>query len=92
MVGKMEDWMKNGVKKNRLLQLINEFGGMNVLSESLGVHYSNISKWLRTDMKIPLRHAIKIEQLTRGKFKANEFRSDLLGEQHLTLKKQKKQC
>lgn len=89
MSGALEDWMKNGVKKHRLLQLINEMGGMTILSNKLGIHYSSISKWLRTEMKVPLRHAIKIEQLTQGKFKAKEFRADLLGEQHLTLVKPK---
>jgi len=88
MVGKNRILIKNGIKKSRLLQLINEFGGMKSLAMELGIRYNNISIWLRTDMKIPLHHAIKIEQLTCGKFKANEFRPDLLGEQHLTLKKQ----
>ena len=87
MVGDTEDWMKNGVKKNRLLQLIKEFGSVKALADKLGISYTSISMWLRTDAKVPLRHAIKIEQLTHGKFKANEFRSDLLGDHHLTQNK-----
>lgn len=53
------------------------FGGTVKLSEQLKTHNANVSKWLYGRRRIPLRHAIKIEQLTKGEIKAKELRPDI---------------
>jgi len=63
-------------KTNKVLlsKAIVLLGGVVVLSEELGIHHTNISKWLHADVEVPIKHAIKIEKLTKGKIKAKDLR------------------
>ena len=54
------------------------FDGVIKLAEALKVHHPNVTKWLYEDQLIPIKHAIKIEYLTKGKIKAIELRPDIL--------------
>lgn len=69
--------IRHQTKKPMLNKAIDLIGGVVVLSEQLGVHHTNISKWLHTDVEVPIRHAIKIEKLTKGKVKAKDLRPDI---------------
>lgn len=75
---------KNGVKNEIIFNLANEFGGIQPLAKALGVSFPNVSHWIRTDLPVPLRHAIKIEMLTQGKIKASKIRPDIMKGYHLT--------
>ncbi len=51
------------------------------VSEKLKIGHVSISKWLNTNVPIPLKHAIKIEKLTKGEIKAKELRPDVYEDQ-----------
>ena len=74
----MEKHYKNKIKKPLLVEVINYFHGIEELARKLDTSFPNISIWLRTDQKIPIKHAITIEILTNGKFKAKQFRPDIM--------------
>ena len=53
------------------------FGGTVKLSKKLGVHHATVSKWLYGRLGIPIKHAIRIEKLTKGQIKARDLRPDV---------------
>lgn len=57
--------------KNSLIgAVIERFGGQANLAQSLGVKQGAISQWLNSKTNMRERHALKIEKLTAGEFKA----------------------
>lgn len=52
-----------------LKRLVAHFGTQYKLAEALGVTESAVSQWISTG-GLPARRAIKVEQLTKGEFKA----------------------
>lgn len=50
-------------------ELIEHFGNQNQMAKKLGVTRAYIWQWVKAG-KVPARQAIKIEELTDGKFKA----------------------
>lgn len=68
----------NGRKENvAMRKAVLFFGGTVKLSEHLGVHNAHISRWLYGSRRIPIKHALQIEVLTRGSIKAMELRPDI---------------
>ena len=68
----------SGRKENTAMRkAILFFGGTVKLSEHLGVNSSHISRWLYERRRIPVKHALQIEVLTKGKIKAMELRPDI---------------
>ena len=53
------------------------FDGVLKLSQALKKDSGNVSKWLYGEQPIPIKHAIQIEYLTKGKIKAVELRPDV---------------
>jgi DNA-binding transcriptional regulator YdaS (Cro superfamily) len=69
---------KSGANKNVAMEkAVLFFGGTLNLSKKLNTNRAHIYKWLNNERPIPLKHAIKIEQLTNGFIKAKELRSDV---------------
>ena len=69
---------KNRMQKNIAMQkAVLLFGGVVKLSEKMNVQQSTISKWLHSKLPVPIKHAVKIEELTNGKIKAKDLRPDL---------------
>ena len=62
------------------------FGGVVKLSEQLNVNQGNVSKWLHSKLPVPIKHAVKIEELTKGKIKAKDLRTDIKWLSSLNLK------
>ena len=56
---------------------INFFGGIIQTSDNLKVDRSQVSRWLHKRRIIPIKHALQIEDLTKGKIKAKDLRPDL---------------
>ncbi len=76
------DSMKNtGSEKKEnvtMRKAISFFGSTIKLAEKLNyANQSNVSKWLYETRLIPIKHAIKIEQLTKGEIKAKDLRPDI---------------
>jgi DNA-binding transcriptional regulator YdaS (Cro superfamily) len=69
----------NGKKENiAMRKAIEFFGGTVKLAKKLNYsNQSDISKWLYETRLIPIKHAVKIEELTKGKIKAKELRPDI---------------
>ena len=68
----------NGRKENiAIKKAILFFGGTVKLAKKLNADHSNVSKWLYSKLPIPLKHAVKIEQLTKGEIKAKDLRPDV---------------
>ena len=53
------------------------FDGVMKLAEVLKVHQPSVTKWLYELEPLPIKHAIQIEYLTKGKIKAVELRPDV---------------
>ena len=53
------------------------FGGTLKTAIELKVNQGNVSRWLYSKLPIPIKHAVKIEELTQGKIKAKDLRPDL---------------
>lgn len=69
---------KNGLHKNVAIEkAVLFFGGVVKLSEKLNVQQGTVSKWLHSKLLIPVKHAIKIEKLTKGQIKARDLRPDV---------------
>lgn len=69
---------QNGRKTNAAMKkAILFFGGTVKLAVALNANHSNVSKWLYEKRQIPVKYAIKIEQLTKGKIKFRDLRPDL---------------
>ena len=73
----MKSKPRNNIKKPELQKAIDMIGGVVLMSEKLNIVPSNISNWLHSDVKIPIKHAISIEQLTKGKVSAKNLRPDI---------------
>ena len=50
-------------------------GGVNALGRVLDIDHSNVCHWKRTG-KVPAKHAVTIEQMTKGKIKAVDLLAD----------------
>ena len=57
------------MKNEYFKKIIDYFGTQTELAEQLGVTRQFISMWYNNKKRIPLIHALKIEHLTKGKFK-----------------------
>lgn len=57
------------MKNEYFKKIIDFFGSQTELAEHLGIKKQNISMWYHGKQAIPITHAIKIERLTKGKFK-----------------------
>lgn len=70
----------NNLSKNPIFEkLTKEHGGVVNLASFLGVSVSSVSGWLRDPKaKVPIKHAINIEILTKGVVKARSLRSDVM--------------
>jgi len=66
------------------------FGGVLKLSEKLNVQQSSVSKWLHSKLPVPIKHAVKIEELTNGEIKAKDLRPDLKWLSSLNIKETSK--
>jgi DNA-binding transcriptional regulator YdaS (Cro superfamily) len=64
-------------KKPMLEKAVTELGGVVATAKKLGIHHSSVSRWLHTDLKIPLESAVKLEKLTKRKVKARDLRPDV---------------
>ena len=53
------------------------FGGVVKLAKILNTNHSNVSKWLYGEQPMPIKHAIKIERLTKKEIKAKDLRPDI---------------
>jgi DNA-binding transcriptional regulator YdaS (Cro superfamily) len=49
------------------------FGNQSRLAEKLNITPQYVSNWIKGRSKIPLLYALKIDQLSMGKFKFSEF-------------------
>ena len=68
----------NGRKKNIAMEkAVLFFGGTMNLSKKLNANDSNVSKWLYETRLIPIKYAVQIEYLTKGKIKASDLRPDI---------------
>ena len=68
----------NGRKENiAMKKAILFFGGSLKLSQKLMTDNSTVSKWLYEKRSIPVKHALQIEILSKGKIKARDLRPDL---------------
>lgn len=52
-----------------LVKVIDYFGSQSALARELGISRNLVSQWMAGKTKIQLEHALKIQLLTRGKFK-----------------------
>ena len=52
-----------------LLKVVEHFGSQSELSRVLGITRVLVSQWMDGKSKIQLKHALKIQLLTKGKFK-----------------------
>ena len=78
---------KNRIQKNIAMEkAVLFFGGVVKLSEKLGVHQGTVSKWLHSKLSIPIKHAVKIEELTKGQIKAKDLRPDVKWLSSLSIK------
>ena len=62
--------MKN---KNIINEVILHFKTQSNLARTLGVSKQAVNQWYSGEKNIPLLHAFKLERLTDGKFKAEQF-------------------
>ena len=60
------------------------FDGVVKLSQELAVHHSSISKWLYMEQQIPIKHALHIANVTKGKIKAVELRPDIFKNNYIS--------
>lgn len=57
----------------KIKEIITFFGTQQKLGSALGCSQTTVFKWLHNQMNITPLHALKIEKLTNGKFKAVEL-------------------
>lgn len=76
-------------ERKRLFDMVSHLGGPEKCSKALGIGISNVSRWLWGDTLVPLKMSIKIEQLTNGLYKAQDFRPDIMIGCYLTNDKEK---
>lgn len=58
---------------NLIKQAIDILGSQQKLAEACGVSQNAVHKWLLKGMRVSLENALKIEQATNGKIKAETF-------------------
>lgn len=61
--------LKVKIKNEYFKKVIDHYGSQKRLAEELGVTKQIVSMWYNSKTPIPLVHAIKIENITKGKFK-----------------------
>lgn len=57
------------MESGTFIELVRHFGTQAALARAMGVSPSAISQWVRRN-SIPAEHAITIERITEGKFRA----------------------
>ena len=70
--------IKNSIKNPIFEKLTKEHGGVTNFAVFIGVDVATVSKWLRSDIKVPIKYALVIEMLTKGKVKARHIRPDIM--------------
>jgi len=70
--------IKNSIKNPIFEKLTKEHGGVTNFAVFIGVDVATVSKWLRSDDKVPIKYALAIEMLTKGKVKARHIRPDIM--------------
>ena len=76
-IGSMKN-TTNGKQENvAVRKAVMLFGGTVKLAEQLQTHNGNVSKWLYKKLPVPIKHALKIERLTKGQIKARDLRPDV---------------
>jgi len=55
-----------------LNEIVEHFGSQSELARALGIDRANVSMWI-ANRTVPSVHAINIERLTKGKFRAVEI-------------------
>ena len=70
--------INSGKEENiAMRKAITLFGGTVRLAKNLNTEDGNVSKWLYKQRKVPIKHALKIERLTKGQIKARDLRPDV---------------
>ena len=70
--------IKNSIKNPIFEKLTKEHDGVTNFAVFIGVDVATVSKWLRSDVKVPIKYALVIEMLTKGKVKARQLRPDIM--------------
>ena len=70
--------IKNSIKNPIFEKLTKEHGGVTNFAVFIGVDVATVSKWLRSDAQVPIKYALAIEMLTKGKVKARQLRPDIM--------------
>lgn len=60
-----------------ILRAVEILGGQKELAEAIGAYQSNISSAANGERKIPVRQALKIEEVTGGQVTKEELRPDI---------------
>ncbi len=76
-------------ERKKLFEMVSHFGGPLKCARALDIDISNVSRWLWGSTLMPLRISIKVEQLTNGLYKAQDFRPDIMIGCYLTNVKEK---
>ena len=79
--------IKNSIKNVIIHKVSQDAGGVSNLATNLGVNVPMVSKWLRTDCKVPIQYALAIEMLTKGKVRARHLRPDIMKNYELVARK-----
>ena len=79
--------IKNQNKQPIFERMAKEAGGVSNLATNIGVSISLVSKWLRNDVQVPIKHALAIEMLTKGGIKARQLRPDIMKHYELVARK-----
>lgn len=58
--------------------IVDYFGSQCEMARLLSTSQQNISNWVRTN-KVPAHWVLRIEKLSKGKFKRNAIRPDVFG-------------
>lgn len=56
--------------EQELMKAIKIIGSQQKLATSLGIRFTVVNNWLNPGIRIPLKHALKIEVITNGLIKA----------------------
>ena len=76
-VGSMKKTNSGREENIAMRKAITLFGGTVRLAKNLNTEDGNVSKWLYKQRKVPIKHALKIERLTKGQIKARDLRPDV---------------
>lgn len=78
--------IKRSIKSLALEKITKQYGGVSNFASFLGVKPPVVSSWLTGGVLVPIKHALAIEILTQGKFKARELRPDIMKQYELVAK------